>query len=242
MGDAAEQLAAVAASAAAEMVIVGSRGRRRLTSTVLGSVSRTLMALCDCPVLVVPPRAHVLDAAESQRGRRRPPSVLCGIDGSAESIQAARAAFDLATRLGDRLLVAHAYQPLRAGPAGRYDSATALSEWIAAPGHLAKVVESLPRGAGPQPELVLEPGGPRDALIRVAGREHAELLVLGWHADRPLARRSTTASLVASSPVPTPDRAAACGSEPGRGCRARAGDRGGVTMSTVSASRIGEAR
>jgi nucleotide-binding universal stress UspA family protein len=38
LGDPAEQLAAVAASTQAELVIVGSRGRRRLGARLLGSV------------------------------------------------------------------------------------------------------------------------------------------------------------------------------------------------------------
>jgi nucleotide-binding universal stress UspA family protein len=45
LGDPAEQLAAVAAASGAEMVVVGSRGRRRVRAAVLGSVSRALTVL-----------------------------------------------------------------------------------------------------------------------------------------------------------------------------------------------------
>jgi nucleotide-binding universal stress UspA family protein len=59
-GDAAEQLAAVAAEEGAEFVVVSSRGRSGLRSALLGSVSSELAACAPCPVVVVP--AHLQDA------------------------------------------------------------------------------------------------------------------------------------------------------------------------------------
>jgi nucleotide-binding universal stress UspA family protein len=202
LGDPAEQLVAVAASTGAEMVIVGSRGRSRVRAALRGSVSRALVALCECPVLVVPPGARVPDD-HAGTGRRRPPSVLCGIDGSPEAIQAARVASRLAARLGDRLVLAHAYPSVRTGLAGRYEEGPALAQWTAAPALLASAADSLRHEHGPDPELTLEPGDPRRALIRAAGREDAEVLVLGAHTQRPSARRSAAATLVGASPIPT---------------------------------------
>ena len=54
-GDPAEQLAALAADEQAALVVVASRGRRRLRSALLGSVSTELAARAPCPVVVVPP-------------------------------------------------------------------------------------------------------------------------------------------------------------------------------------------
>lgn len=51
MGSAARQL--IAESEDAEMLIVGSRGRGGFTGLLLGSVSRSVVELADCPVLVI---------------------------------------------------------------------------------------------------------------------------------------------------------------------------------------------
>ena len=55
MGKPAERLSIFAASLGAEMVVVGSRRRHVFRARRLGSVSRSLIGLCECPVLVVSP-------------------------------------------------------------------------------------------------------------------------------------------------------------------------------------------
>jgi nucleotide-binding universal stress UspA family protein len=56
VGDAAHQLARVAAEREADLVAVGPRGRGPWRAALLGSVTTCLMRLAACPVLVVPPR------------------------------------------------------------------------------------------------------------------------------------------------------------------------------------------
>jgi nucleotide-binding universal stress UspA family protein len=51
----AERLAELADDEAAELIVVGSRGRGALKAAFLGSVSRELIGVASCPVLVVPP-------------------------------------------------------------------------------------------------------------------------------------------------------------------------------------------
>lgn len=57
LGFAADRLADVADDEAAEVIVVGSRGRRGLKAAWLGSVSADLIGVARCPVLVVPPGA-----------------------------------------------------------------------------------------------------------------------------------------------------------------------------------------
>jgi nucleotide-binding universal stress UspA family protein len=53
----AECLADLADVEAAALIVVGSRGRGAFKAAILGSVSRDLIGIARCPVLVVPPAA-----------------------------------------------------------------------------------------------------------------------------------------------------------------------------------------
>lgn len=55
LGFAADRLADAADDLGAELIVVGSRGRRGLKAAWLGSVSADLIGVARCPVLVVPP-------------------------------------------------------------------------------------------------------------------------------------------------------------------------------------------
>jgi nucleotide-binding universal stress UspA family protein len=97
-GPAAEVL--VEQSEDADLLVVGSRGRGRVRSAVLGSVALRCLTAARCPVVVVheaedrgapAPRP----AAEGPQGTR----VVVGVDGSAESAAAIRAALREACEL-----------------------------------------------------------------------------------------------------------------------------------------------
>lgn len=53
----AERLADLGDEESAELIVVGSRGRGAFKAAFLGSVSRDLIGIARCPVLVVPPAA-----------------------------------------------------------------------------------------------------------------------------------------------------------------------------------------
>jgi len=53
LGDAAEQILAVAADSQADMIVMGNRGHGRLTGLLLGSVTQKVVGLASCAVLVV---------------------------------------------------------------------------------------------------------------------------------------------------------------------------------------------
>jgi nucleotide-binding universal stress UspA family protein len=53
-GDAAEELLAAADAVDAELLVLGTRGRRPVNATLLGSVTRTAMRRATRPVLVTP--------------------------------------------------------------------------------------------------------------------------------------------------------------------------------------------
>ena len=107
-GSPAEALLETADREAADFLVVGSRGRGALRSAVVGSVSRELATQARCPVVIVPPEHS------DQVGVGTVGSSVCGVDGSAHSLTAARVAARLATALGEQLIVVHALMGAKA--------------------------------------------------------------------------------------------------------------------------------
>ena len=58
-GDPAERLVDLADEENAAMIVVGSRGRGAFKSALLGSVSRAVIGLARCPVVVVPAESRI---------------------------------------------------------------------------------------------------------------------------------------------------------------------------------------
>jgi nucleotide-binding universal stress UspA family protein len=99
-GDPVENLTAMCREEAAELLIVGSRGRGPFAAALLGSVSIRLASTAECPVIVVPSP----EAAERFLEREPSGCVVCGVDGSPESGRALHVAASLAERMGHELL------------------------------------------------------------------------------------------------------------------------------------------
>ena len=193
-GHPASRLAAVATEEDADFVVVGSRGRGRLRSAVLGSVSRDLVLHAPCPVLVVPPGS--LGVRAQHRGRPAATAVVCGVDGSEPAQRAARDAATLAHKLSARLVLTHVYRPRRRGvtPGGARRA-----------GHALLDAAQLALPPGTDAELRLERGDTATRLRRTAREEQAELIVVGSRARGhvPTVLSGSVASdLASSAPVP----------------------------------------
>jgi len=104
-GDPVDELVRAADALDAELVVVGSRGRRELGRALLGSVSSGLMMSSPCPVVVVSPGAEV------PRQPAELSSVVCGVEGSDRDVEVLRLGADLAARLGGALHAVHAFEP-----------------------------------------------------------------------------------------------------------------------------------
>lgn len=94
-GRAREALLAEAAAVQATLVVVGLHPHRRLTARLFGTLDAAVLREAPCSVLVSRPGW----------GATKPKVVVVGVDGSAESVLAKRAAQDLAERLGAELRV-----------------------------------------------------------------------------------------------------------------------------------------
>lgn len=87
----------------ASMIVVGSHGRGRLGSVMLGSTAYAVSGHARCPVVVV------RDGTAPLPGPKRP--VVAGSDGSVGAERAVEAAADLATRSGASLVVTTSWMP-----------------------------------------------------------------------------------------------------------------------------------
>ena len=206
--------------AAAELLVVGSRGRGSLRAAVLGSVSRELTAQASCPVVVVPPGSAAANPGDGAPGAQA--SVVCGIDGSDQALAAVAIAGRLASRLRCRLVVVHARQNIRAMVSypGARSSTPPVTGQDDSDGELAdEVVQRAVAAGGVNASGVIEPGPPAQVLESVAEREGARLIVVaarGLGALRSALLGSVAAELTASAtrPVVVLSESALAGASP----------------------------
>ncbi|SEO84264.1 universal stress protein [Trujillonella endophytica] len=163
-GAAAAQL--VEQAQGAQRLVVGSRGRSGVRSTLLGSVALHCVAHAPCPVVVVHPGAV-----------QPPPRVVVGIDDTDVSREALREAAEEARRLGAELEVVAAC-PLEVVWSNIYSVvAPPAEETRARARERAEIVVAEVLGADAPVRLRVEDGEPAEALPRVAAG--AVLLVVG---------------------------------------------------------------
>ncbi|MEW2529538.1 universal stress protein [Streptomyces sp. NPDC047071] len=152
-------------------ILVGSRGRGRLTGLLLGSVGLAVAARAACPVTVV------RGAEDNRDGTHR--RVVVGVDEAVDARPALDYAVRCAQRRGAALDVVHAWRcpaheaPERPHPAGATDTHQQRAEQ-----RVEEAIGGLARthSAVPVHRRVVE-GSPRAALLDAA--EGADLLVVG---------------------------------------------------------------
>jgi nucleotide-binding universal stress UspA family protein len=86
----------------ADLIVMGTHGRRGLKRLLLGSVTEAILREAPCPVLTVPPRAPASVSEEVTFKR-----ILCPIDFSPSALQALGFALDLARQADGRVTLLH---------------------------------------------------------------------------------------------------------------------------------------
>jgi nucleotide-binding universal stress UspA family protein len=89
----------------AELIVMGTRGRRGFARLVLGSVAEAVVREAPCPVLTVPPQSSP-GAADAVTFKR----ILCPVDFSPSALQALELALDLARQADGRVTLLHAVE------------------------------------------------------------------------------------------------------------------------------------
>lgn len=169
-------------------LVLGSRGRGGFAGLLLGSVSRECIEHAPCPVMIV------------RQARSAPlagTTILVGHDGSASAHAALEWAVALAKGSGARVVAAHVWRT------GSSEVRPRLQERLTE--DAARSIETWAAGVGPDIQTMEIEGDPRAALVGLAEREKAALLVVGRRGSgglRALRIGSVVSYLVTASPVP----------------------------------------
>jgi nucleotide-binding universal stress UspA family protein len=169
-------------------LVLGSRGRGGFAGLLLGSVSRECIEHAPCPVIIV---RHARSAPVAGS------TILVGHDGSASADAALEWAVALAEATGARVVAVHVWQT------GSSEVRPRLQDRLTA--KAARSIEAWAAGVGPDVETMEIEGEPRSALVGLAEREQAGLLVVGRRGSgglRALRIGSVVSYLVTDSPIP----------------------------------------
>lgn len=185
-------------SSAAQMVVVGSRGRGEITGGLVGSVSTAVAAHADCPVAVI--REQSADRAASGD------TVVVGVDGTPNSEPAIEEAFIEASLRGVDLTAVHAWSDVSLSALRPHEPTF---HWPTIQEREEAVLsESLGGFADDYPEVtvrnVVVKDRPVDSLVALAAK--AQLVVVGSRGRGGFARillGSTSRALLHRTTCPT---------------------------------------
>jgi len=146
-----------------DLLVLATHGRTGMEKVLLGSVAEETFRQAGCPVLTVGPgvTAKASHAAAAEWNQ-----ILYATDFSPESLAAARHAICLAKEYHAELILMHAIQDAEPG---EVNSAF----------HTLRDVVPVGSGLGSQPRCIVERGAPADAILGVAARHNADMIVLG---------------------------------------------------------------
>jgi nucleotide-binding universal stress UspA family protein len=206
-GDVAREIVAESRGWAADLVVVGTHGRRGLEHWELGSVAEQVIRTAPCPVLTVPRASRPPRPAGEVPFR----SVLCALDLGPSSPPTLEYALSLAIRsraaasvlyaMEDVPEAAHRMQ-LRLGAAWFAAYRDAVEKEARA--RLGQLLPDEVRVACHVEEIVVA-GKARRQIVRLAREREVDLIVMGAHGARPVQATlfgSTAARVVRQAPCP----------------------------------------
>jgi len=164
----------------ANLIVMGTHGRSGFERLMVGSVTEKILRKASCPVLSVPPR--VKDAGPLPPLFKR---ILCAVDFSDCSMNALRFATSLAKEADAHLTVLSVVEL----PADAHERLPHLSpgvrEYVAAveEDHRRRLQTAVPDEARAfcEVETMMVPGKPYREIVRVAGEQQSDLIVIGVH-------------------------------------------------------------
>jgi nucleotide-binding universal stress UspA family protein len=203
-GDSVEEILECASGLPADMLVMGTHGRRGFERLVLGSVTEKILRKTPCPVLTVSNAPHCLGTPEKPTCFKR---ILCPIDFSTSSVKALEYALSLAQEADSQLTLLHVVESL-------FDESLGQGS-VNAPdfrAHLEqdaveKLKEAVPSEARDwcTPEELVRAGRPYQQILKLAEEKNADLIVMGVQGRSAVDLTlfgSTTHHVVRQSPCP----------------------------------------
>lgn len=196
-GDAAREIASVAAGERCELIVMTPHARPGGPATLLGSTAEHVIRSTTIPVMLVRPE-HV-QATLSYRAN--PPPFIVGLDGSALAAAAVEYAAAFARRLGSELVLVRAIEPALplGGAASYYQSPSDI-----ALSYLREIAEGLGQAGLKVSCEVLRGPAEREIVKAATGRPSAvvALCTRGYSGRKDWVLGSVTDRVVRSTPCP----------------------------------------
>jgi nucleotide-binding universal stress UspA family protein len=167
-GSAWQVIEALATSTKLDLLVLGTRGRTGVGRSVLGSRAEEIFRRATCPVMTVGPYSQPM-----RNGKNALAEILYATDFSPESQAAAPLAISFALALQAHLTLLHVIRKPKPGDVVQAEELVSAS---------ARLLQSLiPEGAEfwREPDCLVEQGDPATAILEVAERTYAGLIVLG---------------------------------------------------------------
>jgi len=176
-GEVIEEVLEKAKRQEADVVVMGTHGRRGFRRLLLGSVTERVLRQSEAPVLSISPSAPKPDGAGGPFRR-----ILCPVDFSSSSLVGLSLALAL-RRDEAELLVLHVVEfhlPPALGEAIAFDVASLRERHrIEGRSKLEDLVPEESRAHTRLETVVLESGSPYQEILRAAERERSDLIVMG---------------------------------------------------------------
>lgn len=173
-GPVADTLLSLSESRQIDLLVVGSRGHRRIQRLLLGSVAEKLSRQAACPVLVVPESALSYDLQISLK------TILCPTNFSERSTAALKYAEELAKSLSGHILLLHVIESSTVATADRMQHRLVIKE------RMSRLRSSLSKESSPETDLIVEFGPIAQTITRIAAERDARLVVLSIKKGKPI--------------------------------------------------------
>jgi nucleotide-binding universal stress UspA family protein len=197
-----EQIDQFAQEVAADLIVVGTRGRSRLETILLGSTAERVIKAAPCPVFAVP--AIGTPRYEREQASRAKPSIqhiLTALDFSSPSLDALEYAIQVARQFSARMTLLHVLEPmyyegevglrsmdlLGSAEVSRQSAEQRWQQWVhwrAQFERLTELVESI----GIPASSIVGGGVPANSIVKCAKEQGCDLIIMGTHGRRGLSR------------------------------------------------------
>lgn len=196
-GDSVEEILTYASELPADLVVMGTHGRRGFERLVLGSVTVKVMRKGVCPLLTVSSEPRGLGASKEGIFKK----ILCPVDFSTSSVKALEYALSLAQEADGCLILIHVVESLFEGE-GTSDLRSNLEKEA-----FEKMKAAIPADAANwcQPEEIVLTGRPYQQILNLAGERGVDLIVMGIHGRSAVDLMlfgSTTNHVIRQAPCP----------------------------------------